>query len=342
MSWCLIGTAAALYLQHRFGDRVHAVDVALRQQAAVGVGRERALESGVALAYERSRGTALAQPQTFEADECRAGEAVVDLGELHVGRTDAGAPEELVAQQAGVVAGVVVPQEMIADVQAGPGAGTIRARRDDRRWVAQIAGLFDRRHEDRARAIDLDGAVVRAVRLYDVGRREVRLDVEWAPAIRALVAHGVLALRDRHCREVELALTGLVQEPLRPHADVHEVVVEADGVAVLAAWAVELHAADAWTAAPVERPEHQHVAGVTGGHCHRGHAGEIARRLATEIRVEHIAQLRHRKGRGDGLAMDRVVHHHEARNTVDFGSGETRVVERVAARFGGEAQHAAT
>src|SRR5205814_191224 len=168
------------------------------------------------------------------------------------------------------------------------------------------------------------------------------LEVEWAPAIGALVAYRILALGDGYRREIERALTGLVQESLSPHADVHEVVVEPDRIAILAPRPVELHAPDARAAATIECAEYQHVSGMAGGDRHGRHAGEIARRLATEIGVEDVAQLGHRERRRDGLAIHRVVHHHEARDAVDVARRKSGVVDRVAARLGGQAQYAAT
>ena len=63
------------------------------------------------------------------------------------------------------------------------GPARYAARRDDGRRVAQVAGPLERRDEDRARAVDLDGAVVGAVRLTDVRRGEVGVEVERLAAI---------------------------------------------------------------------------------------------------------------------------------------------------------------
>ena len=92
---------------------------------------------------------------------------------------------------------------MVADVEPGAGAGAVRADGDDRRRVAEVAGRVERRHDDRARAVDLDRAVVGAERLDDeYGAARYASRSSGRRRHGALVRLGVRPLGDRDGAEV--------------------------------------------------------------------------------------------------------------------------------------------
>jgi hypothetical protein len=129
------------------------VQVALPQQAAVRVDRQQAG------ADELARAAALAEPQPVEAHQHRAGEAVVEARDVDVGGRDPGAAEQLDAQEVGEVAGVVLGEHVVADVQAGPRARPVGGRGHPDRGTAQVTGPFQRGHEQRAGPVHLRRAV---------------------------------------------------------------------------------------------------------------------------------------------------------------------------------------
>src|SRR6185312_17324729 len=67
----------AANLAHPFGDAVHAVDVGLAEQAAVGVDRERSTEREVLDCREIFRFPAATEPELFQLREHERGEVVV-------------------------------------------------------------------------------------------------------------------------------------------------------------------------------------------------------------------------------------------------------------------------
>ena len=91
----------------------------------------------------------------------------------------------------------------------GPRPAVVRGALQHHRRLREIAGRVQRRDDHRARAVDLDRAVGHTERLGDVRRGKVRLDRVRRPQVRALVLLRVLALRDRHRREVFFGLAGL-------------------------------------------------------------------------------------------------------------------------------------
>ena len=146
---------------------------------------------------------------------------------------------------------------MVADVEPGARARAVAAGSDDRRRVAQVAGPLARGDQHGAGSVHLDRAVRAAKRLDHVRRLEVLLAGQRPAAESARVARGELALRDGDGSQVLRVLTGLGEEALRPHCDVHEVRAVADRVAVLPAAAGELHAAHPRAGPPLHRPVDQ-------------------------------------------------------------------------------------
>ena len=241
------------------------------------------VEGGRAGADELAGGAPLAEAEPFEAEQHRAGEAVVDLGDLDVGGAEPGPAEQVVGEQAGVVAGVVVPEEMVADVEPGPGAGPVGAGGDHRGRVAQVAGPVEGGDQHRAGPVDLDRAVAGPERLHDVRLGAVLVEGEGRAPVGAVVGHRVLALRDRDRAEVVVVLAGLDQEPSGPHRAVHEVGVVADRVAVLGAEPGELHGADPGAAAAVHGPVDEDVVGLPGVDERRGEPDQLAGGLPAEL-----------------------------------------------------------
>ena len=223
--------------------------------------------------------------------------------------------------------------------ERGPGA--VGRRRDHGRRVAEVARPLERGHDERARAVDLDRAVVGAERLDHERRREVRRPRVERPATHAPARSPprTRAARPRR-RRGRRPLARLEQEAVGPHRDVHEVGVVADRVAARRAAAVELHGADAGPLAAVQRPEAR-------ARCAPGRS----RPPSPPARRGGTAPGRRGRGRptkrnsghgqrgGHGLARHRVVHRPEAGDAVDLAGGEAGVVERVgdAARERGRA-----
>src|SRR5579884_1726172 len=147
----LTHASPALELEDGLRHRVHAVQIPLAEQATVGVGRQTAVDPGLARPHERTRLTTSYEAESLEAEQDRAGEAVVDLGEVDLMGTDPGRSPEIAGEQAGVVARVVLPEQSIADVQPRPAADTVGGALDHRRRVPQAASQLERGHEHGAR-----------------------------------------------------------------------------------------------------------------------------------------------------------------------------------------------
>src|SRR5258708_7171429 len=83
----LAGVAAELPSQ--FDDMVQPHDVALTQEPAMSVDRQHAAQRNAAVHDERPALAFLAETQQLELVDYREGEAVVDLGNIDIRRTDA-------------------------------------------------------------------------------------------------------------------------------------------------------------------------------------------------------------------------------------------------------------
>ena len=181
-------------------------------------------------AHELAAAAALGEPEPLEAHQHRAREAVVDLGEVDVGRREPGRAPEVVGEQPGVVPREVVPEERVAHVEAGAAAGHVRGALQHCGRMGEVTGRVERGDDHRARAVDLDRAVGHPEGFGDVGRGEVGFDGVRHAQIGTFVLLPYRALGDRHRREVGFGLAGLDQEAPGPQRDVVHVGGEAHRV----------------------------------------------------------------------------------------------------------------
>ena len=96
----LVGARAA-DLADALDDVVHAVDVALGQVAAAGVDRQAAAELDGAARRERAALALGAEPEVLELQQDGDREAVVELGDVDVGRAEPGPPVQRVGRRLG-------------------------------------------------------------------------------------------------------------------------------------------------------------------------------------------------------------------------------------------------
>ena len=157
-------------LAHAFEDVVVAVDVGLREAAAVRVDRQRAVRPGVLPAATNGPlSPRLAEAVVLEAQQHRRAEVVEEHRRVDVGRRDAGHRVELLGD--GAAAGVLT-----AGARSSRPSGCGSAPRPARRrgctpggWRA-VAGALRRGDDHRAGAVGLQAAVEQAQRLGDPAR----------------------------------------------------------------------------------------------------------------------------------------------------------------------------
>ena len=92
------------------------------------------------VSHELAASAAFGEPEALEAHEHGAGEAVVDLGEVDVGRREPGRAPEVVGEQRRVVAREVFPEERVAHVEAGAAPGGVAGTLEhDGRMGSEVA-----------------------------------------------------------------------------------------------------------------------------------------------------------------------------------------------------------
>ena len=186
---------------HALDDVVHAVDVGLGEAAAVGVGRQAsALPRERTARRRRAALAALAEAVVLDLHEHAAGEVVVDLRDVDVGRPDAGLGVESLRHLLAAAGGV----ELVGDVRVREGTErealrrALLARRISIGRFDEIPRALLGRDDDRARPVALEAAIEQAVRVGDHRRGLVVVERHRLPAHhRARVAARVPAERHR-------------------------------------------------------------------------------------------------------------------------------------------------
>ena len=153
-------------LAHRLDDVAEAVDVGLAEVAAAGVDRQPAVGPlEVAVGDEVVELLRLAEAHLGDGHQHRAGEVLVELGDVDVGGLHAGPLPQLspdVAVVGGGEARLVERGDAVAMVEA-VGGGHDR----DTGALAKVARPLRRGDDDRRRAVVLRAAVVEVERLGD-------------------------------------------------------------------------------------------------------------------------------------------------------------------------------
>src|ERR1700704_949877 len=198
----------APHLAHAFGDAVHAVDVRLAELTPVRVDRKPAAELDIAVAEELLGAPPFAESELLQLGQHEGGEVVVDHGGLDVVGTEAGGVPELARHEPHLGE----PRDRVPVVAGHHVLVLARAlgRSVEDRWrMGQVARTFERRDDDRLRAVALLAAVEQVERLDDPARLLVllerdRLFVE--PRFR--IRRRVLAVR--YCDASEVLARGAV------------------------------------------------------------------------------------------------------------------------------------
>ena len=86
----LPGTGLVTELSHRFGQMTDPADMGVRKKSAVRVYRQCSTKLNPPVLDKRSTFALFAKSVVLQSDENNGGKAIIDLGNIHVGRRDSG------------------------------------------------------------------------------------------------------------------------------------------------------------------------------------------------------------------------------------------------------------
>ena len=307
--------------------------MAVRQEAAVGVGGHGAAEPGVALGEVGRALAQLAEAHLLQIPQHRHGEAVVQAGHVDVVAGHARLGE---GQVGGLADGLALLGEpRVGDRRIDVGIGRLGAAEDPDRRLTAGPGHGLGRDDDGVPAVVVDGAVQQVQRRGDHARAEHVVDGDLAAAAhdRVRVERRVVPVGNGDLGQVCPADPEVVHVALRPHGVPGRHVRPVDVVAPRAGPGRRIRPGRAAGAdlVPGLAPEQDHDVGHPGADRGRGlgqAAGRDAhlqvgqRALAELLGPEHV----HRGGR----AVRRRVQRDDA---VDVAGRQAGVVERALDRL---------
>ncbi len=132
-------TGLAAQLLNRLDDVIEPVDIALRQQATVGIERQLTVPRDAPTLNEGTTLTFLAEAEALKLHEDAVSEAIVDLSDIDVGRPHAGAAPEIVGDVFGVIVRLVGPANGVEQIFALVRPAAVGAARDINRLPLEIA-----------------------------------------------------------------------------------------------------------------------------------------------------------------------------------------------------------
>src|SRR6185312_10996349 len=177
----------AAQLLDGFDDMIEAVNVRLGQQSAMRVGGQLAGTPQRPALGIVPRLARLAEPESLERHHDAVREAVVDLRDVDVAWSHAGAAPEIFGNVPAEVLGEIGPAYRVEQVLALVRPAAVSAAHDVDRWLAQVLRTLGGSDEGRARAVALEADVVEPERIDDGARAEVLVERERLAHHRALV-----------------------------------------------------------------------------------------------------------------------------------------------------------